>query len=174
MIGKVYAFCPLCSAQLKERHVELEGRVRITCVSCEFIHYQNPTPAAGVVVIEDESLLLVKRKFEPRAGLWTLPAGFVESDEDVPACAAREAKEETNLDVEIERVFDVYSAFDDPRAAVVLIIYVARRVGGELAPGDDASDARFFPLADLPEDIAFRAHVNALADVKAQHAAGLL
>jgi 8-oxo-dGTP diphosphatase len=104
--------------------------------------------------------------------MWTLPAGFVETGEDVAACAIRETKEETNLDVELIRVFDIYSAFDDPRAAVVLILYEARQNGGKLQSGDDASDARFFALDGLPKAIAFRAHIRALDDIKTAFAAG--
>lgn len=172
MLGQRYSFCPLCGKQLVERR--LEGRTRAVCASCEFVHYRNPVPAAGVVLVEGGKVLLVKRKFEPREGMWTLPAGFVEADEDAAACAVRETKEETNLHVEIVRLFNVYSAFDDPRTAVVLILYLGRRTGGELACGDDASDARFFGLGDLPAEIAFRAHRWALSDAQKERAAGLL
>lgn len=169
-----FDFCPLCGNGLEERLPDNEDKVRRTCTSCGYIHYENPTPAAGVILIEDKSVLLVKRKFEPKAGLWTLPAGFVETGEDVGACAVREAKEETNLDVELIRLFGVYSAFDDPRAAVVLILYLCRRVGGELKCGDDASDARYFDLDRLTDEIAFRAHRHALRDIRKQVAEGLL
>ena len=174
MMGKTPEHCPLCGSKLVEKHVELEHRIRRVCSSCDFIYYQNPTPAAGIILVEDGRVLLVKRKYQPRANLWTLPAGFVEADEDVAACAVREAKEETNLDVEIVRLFDVYSAFDDPRTAVVLILYQTQRVGGELQCGDDASDARFFDIQNLPDDIAFRAHQNALRDIKKQFENGTL
>ena len=174
MMGKTYKFCPLCGGGLVERFVELEGKTRRVCDTCDFIYYQNPTPAAGVVVLDGERVLLVKRKYEPRAGLWTLPAGFVEAGEDAGECAARETKEETNLDVEIVRVFNVYSAFDDPRTAVVLIMYLARRIAGDVKPGDDASEAGFYALDEMPGDIAFRAHRNALADIKQQLGEGLL
>ncbi len=169
-----FEFCPLCGNGLEKRRPENEDRIRKVCHACGYIHYENPTPAAGVVVIENDRVLLVKRKFEPRAGLWTLPAGFVESGEDVDACAVREAKEETNLDVEVIRLFNVYSAFDDPRASVVLILYLCRSTGGELRCGDDASDARYFELERLPDGIAFRAHRAALRDIATQHAEGLL
>ncbi|UCG53841.1 MAG: NUDIX hydrolase [Candidatus Latescibacterota bacterium] len=172
MMGKTFKFCPLCGDSLVEK--DIEHKMRLACRSCEFVHYQNPVPAAGVIVVEDGRVLLVKRKFEPRAGMWTLPAGFVEADENAGACAVREAKEETNLDVKIVRLFNIYSAFDDPRTAVVLILYLCRRIGGELECGDDASDAGFFDLDDLPEAIAFRAHQSALADIKKQFSVGLL
>ena len=100
MIGKVFKFCPLCGNDLVEKH--MDGRTRLICGSCEFIHYQNPVPAAGVIVVDEGRVLLVKRKFNPRVGMWTLPAGFVEADEDAAGWAVREMKEETNLDVELE------------------------------------------------------------------------
>ena len=173
MIGKVYKFCPLCGGGLVERVID--NKTRRVCTSCDFIHYRNPIPASGVILVENSRVLLVKRKFEPRVGMWTLPAGFVETGEDAASCAIREMKEETNLDVELVRLFNVYSAFDDPRNAVVLILYLGKRTGGDLKFGDDASDARYFDVSDVPEEIiAFKAHKNALSDIKKQFVEGLL
>lgn len=142
--------------------------MRQVCSSCDFVFYQNPTPAAGVILIEDDRVLLVKRKYEPKAGLWTLPAGFVELDENVRECAVREMKEETNLSVELTGLFNIYSAFDDPRASVVLILFLAHRIddGSPLRWGDDADDARFYPIDEVPAEIAFKAHRQALAEIK--------
>jgi ADP-ribose pyrophosphatase YjhB (NUDIX family) len=174
MTHGTFRYCPHCGSTLEEKTVELEQKVRRVCPSCGFIHYANPIPAAGLVLLDGDRVLLVKRKYEPKVGMWTLPAGFVEAGENVAACAVRETKEETNLDVELVRVFDVYSAFDDPRASVVLILYLGKQLGGTLKCGDDASDAGFFALDDLPQDIAFRAHRNALADIKRRFAEGQL
>jgi ADP-ribose pyrophosphatase YjhB (NUDIX family) len=174
MIERKYKFCPMCGHALERRIIELEHKERSVCPSCGFVRYENPTPAAGVIVIVDDRVLLVRRKYKPKVGMWTLPAGFVESGEDAAECAVREAKEETNLDVELVRLFGVYSAFDDPRAAVILILYRCRHIGGALECGDDASEAAFFDLDDLPENIAFRAHRHALADVKRAFADGSL
>jgi len=71
----------------------------------------------------------------------------------------------SDRDVELIRLLGAYMAMDDPRTQVVLLLYLARRVGGELVPGDDAIDARFFPVGD-PPPIAFRAHEEALADIR--------
>ena len=163
---KKYAYCPCCGSPLVDRHAE--GRIRQVCSACGFIFYRNPIPAAGVILIENSEVLLVKRKFEPNKGGWTLPAGFVEMDEDISACAVRETKEETNLDVELTGIFQIYSAFDDPRAMVVLVLFLARRTGPreDLACGDDAGDAGFFHIDDVPPDIAFQAHRDALGEVK--------
>jgi ADP-ribose pyrophosphatase YjhB (NUDIX family) len=140
--------------------------MRLVCPGCEFVFYQNPVPAAGVILIEDGELLWVERKFDPRKGKWTLPAGFVEYGEHVEECAVREMKEETGIEVELTGLFGAYMAQDDPRVQVVLLLYEGKRVGGELMPGDDAADARFVPVDDLPGEIAFRAHEMALADIR--------
>jgi 8-oxo-dGTP diphosphatase len=144
----------------------LEDRMRSVCDRCGFVAYRNPAPAAGVVLVEDGAVLLVRRKFEPRIGMWTLPAGFVEYDEHIAECAIRETKEETNLDVELEGLFGAYMAMDDPRVRVVLVLYRGRRIGGDLRAGDDALEARFFPLDQTPKEIAFKAHEQALEDLR--------
>jgi ADP-ribose pyrophosphatase YjhB (NUDIX family) len=157
-------FCSRCGDRMTPRRID--NRMRAVCESCGFIAYRNPAPAAGVVLVEEGRVLLVQRKFEPRVGMWTLPAGFVEYDEHVAECAIRETKEETNLDVALEGIFGAYMAMDDPRVRVVLLLYRCRRVGGDLRAGDDAVDACFFPLDETPKEIAFKAHVQALEDLR--------
>jgi len=168
--GPEYTHCPKCGGRFETRHTE--GRERLVCASCGFVFYHNPAPAAGVILIEDGELLWVRRRDNPRRGQWTLPAGFVEYDEHVEACAVRETKEETGLDVRLSGLFNAYMAMDDPRVRVVLLLYTAVRVGGTLAPGDDAADARFFPVDRPPAEIAFEAHRLALADIRARLARG--
>ena len=155
-------YCPRCAAPLEPRPEH--GVVRPTCAVCGFIWYRNPVPAAGVLVVEDGHVLLVRRKYDPRAGAWCLPAGFMESGETPEQTAVREVREETGLEVRLGPLFNVYAGFDDPRVRAVLILYEAERTGGRLAPGDDAVEARLFPLAQLPEPIAFAAHRQALAE----------
>jgi 8-oxo-dGTP diphosphatase len=164
-VREEFRHCPRCGGELIVRR--LDDRERQVCSECEFVFYQNPVPAVGVILIEDNRVLLVQRKYEPRKGGWTLPAGFMEYDEHVEECAVREMKEETNLDVELTGVFNAYTAMDDPRVRVVLVLYMGRRIGGQLEAGDDAVDTRFFPIDELPQPIAFKAHVQALAEIKA-------
>ena len=157
-------FCSRCGGALSMRRID--DRVRAVCDRCGFVAYRNPAPAAGVVLVESGAVLLVKRKLDPRAGMWTLPAGFVEYDEHAEECAVRETKEETNLDVVLDGLFGAYMAMDDPRVRVVLLLYRCHRVGGDLRAGDDAADARFFPLDRAPQEIAFKAHEQALDDLR--------
>ena len=159
-----YRFCPLCAGPLELTHEE--AIPRRWCPVCKKIYYHNPAPAGGGVVVQDGRVLLVRRKFPPRPGAWTLPSGFLEYHESPKACAEREVEEETGLIAKAESLFGVYSAHDDPRQTAVLILYRMKVEGGKLQPGDDASEAKYFAQHELPEDIAFRAHRQALSDLE--------
>ncbi|UCE05960.1 MAG: NUDIX hydrolase [bacterium] len=153
-----YKFCPKCGNNLVEKFIKQEQTERLICSNCNFIFYINPVPAVAVILMNNQQIVLVKRKYQPRKGAWSLPAGFMEFDETTEQTAIREAKEETNLDIKVKELFGVFPGFDDPRAHVVLIVYWAEIVNGQLTPGDDAEEVRFFSLNKLPEDIAFTSH----------------
>jgi 8-oxo-dGTP diphosphatase len=155
-IEKTYRFCPRCGAEMVEK--TLDHRTRRVCPVCGYVFYHNPVPAAGVVIEKDKKILLVKRRFEPYKGDWCLPAGFMEYDESPEQCAIRETKEELNVDVELAGLFGVYSGKDDPRTHAILVMYWARITGGELKPGDDAEEIRYFGKNEIPPNIAFLAH----------------
>jgi len=156
-------FCLRCGTRLTPR--DDNGSVRPSCAACGWIWYRNPVPAAGVILERDGEVLLVKRRYEPRAGAWCLPAGFMESGETPERCARRELREETGIVARLTGLFGVYAGLDDPRARTVLILYGARRTGGRLAAGDDAVEAGFHPLGRLPRPIAFESHRRALASL---------
>jgi len=118
------------------------------------------------VVERAGKVLLARRGHEPRKDAWGIPAGFMEYGEHPEATAIREALEETGLRVKLTGLYGVYAGRDDPRTRAVLILYRARVMGGRLRPGDDASELGYFPLDSLPRPIAFRAHREALADLK--------
>lgn len=157
-----FRFCPRCATPL-ERFDE-HGTIRMACPACGWIHYRNPVPAAGVILARGSEVLLVKRRFDPRAGAWCLPAGFMEYGETPERCAVRETAEETGLEVRLTGLFGVYAGRDDPRTRAVLVLYTAERTGGRLRPGDDAIEAKWFRGNRLPRAIAFAAHRQALAE----------
>jgi 8-oxo-dGTP diphosphatase len=160
--GAILRFCPHCGGSLM--HKEVDGKKRLVCSHCGFVFYQNPVPAVGMIIPQGEKIILVRRAEEPFRGNWCLPAGFLELDETPQECAVREAKEETGLDIRVHELFGVYPGQDDPRARVVLIIYLTEIVGGQLHAGDDASDAAFFGRDGLPQHIAFASHRLAIAE----------
>ncbi len=158
----IYRYCPACGAELAEKGVE--GKKRKCCLVCGFVLYKNPAPASGVIIERDEKVLLVKRKYPPFKGDWSLPAGFIEYGESPRDCAIREVYEETGLEVELSSLFGVYSGQDDPRTHAVLVVYLAGDVKGELAAGDDAGEAEFFGEKEIPSNIAFSTQRQALKE----------
>jgi len=159
-----YRYCPRCGKELKKAILDHRSRMICPDEECGFIFYQNPIPAAGAIIVEDNKILLVKRAHPPQIGWWCIPAGFMEWEEHPTDTAVRELKEETGLDVELTGFFEVYSGNDDPRANALLILYLARIVGGDLKAGDDADEVRYFSFDDLPDKIAFKAHIQAFKD----------
>jgi len=169
-----YRRCPRCGTSLVERR--LDSHLRLICPdeSCGFVFYHNPTPAAGAIVVEENKILLVKRAHPPRIGWWCFPAGFMEWQEHPAQTAVREVEEETGLKIELARFFQVYSGNDDPRTNAVLILYLARAVGGELRAADDALEVAWFAPDSAPAEIAFLSHRQALADYRRYVVTGAL
>ena len=149
-----FNFCPRCGTAVVRQH--LYGQMREVCPKCEWIHFIDPKVAAGVLVIQEERVLLVRRSGEPFRGLWTLPAGFVNAGEDPAEAAARECLEETGLSVRVTRVFDIVAGKEHPRGADFVIVYEAQVISGELQADDDADAAEWFDKNNLPP-LAFRA-----------------
>lgn len=145
-------FCPNCAQPLVQR--EAFGRVRPVCPACGFVGFRDPKVAAGVLVERDGCVLLTRRAHDPGRGLWGLPAGYMEWDEQVEAAAVREAREETGLDVRLESVVGVYSY---PVRGTVLIVYAATIMGGSLRTSEESEAVEFFAPDALPE--IGRAHV---------------
>lgn len=157
------SFCPRCATPMASS--DDHGTLRPTCPACGYVWYRNPVPAAGVVLVEHGSVLLVKRRWDPRAGSWCLPAGFMEAGETPEQTAVRELEEETGLIGQLTGLFGVYAGFDDPRVRAVLILYTGVVTGGTLRAGDDAIEVAWYPLDALPDDLAFASHRQALAEL---------
>lgn len=147
-------FCPRCGTPINLENKF--GKVRPVCPSCRWIYFADPKVAAAVLVEQDGRVLLVRRANEPFRGLWTLPAGFVDADEDPARAAARECEEETGLTVRVTRVVDVIAGREHPRGADFVIVYAAQVESGILLAGDDADEVGWFERSNLPP-LAFRA-----------------
>jgi 8-oxo-dGTP diphosphatase len=152
-------YCPRCGTLMEHRLVD--DRDREVCPTCGFIFYRNPVPAVGVVVALEGRVVLVRRRYEPRAGCWALPAGFMELGESAEDAAIRECHEETGLLVRVDHLLGVYSYGEGQRTGI-LIIYAATATGGELVAADDATEAGVFALDALPTPMAFPTHLQAI------------
>lgn len=139
-------FCADCGAALTERVVD--GKVRPACPACGRVYFEDPKLAVCVLIARDSRLLMGRRGPATREpGKWSFPAGFVDRGECVEDAAAREAREETGLDVRIEHLLGLYSAAGEP---VALAAYAATEIGGTLGAGDDLTELAFFALDELP------------------------
>lgn len=158
----MFQYCMICGSKM--RTVFLDHRIREQCPSCGWVYYPQLKVGAGVLIEQNDAVLLVRRAIEPWKGLWCLPAGYVEADETPQAAAERETREETGLIVQVGGLTAVYPFNDDPRGNGLLILYQAEIFGGTLQCSDEASECGYFFATELPTEIAGMAHKQALAD----------
>ena len=114
----------------------------------------RPFVGVGAVIVQDGRVLIVKRKYDPLAGQWSIPGGAVELGETLEASIAREMLEETGLEIEVGPVIEVFDRITrDEQGRVryhfVLVDYLCWPVGGALQAGSDVADARFVDPGDL-------------------------
>ncbi|TAL35004.1 MAG: NUDIX domain-containing protein [Spirochaetes bacterium] len=142
-------FCCYCGKEIARG--EMDGKMRDYCPHCGSVFYENPLPVASTIVVnENREVLLVKRKKDPYRDMWCLPIGFAESGEEIHDAALRELEEEAGVRGEITRLIDVDTVENYFYGSLAIVTYEARITGGSVRPGDDASDAGFFPILDLP------------------------
>lgn len=145
-----FFYCPKCGGKLNYR--QQADQQRLTCEACAHIHYENPiVGVAAILINESGQLLLGRRKGGDYKDLWCIPCGYLEYHEDVYYGIMREFKEETNLDIDIRRVFTVQSNFHDPNCHTVGIWFLVDVCGGEMQAGDDLDELAFFALDSVPE-----------------------
>ena len=130
-----------------------DNRARLVCPDCGFIRYDNPKIVVGAVCTWHDQVLLCERAIPPRAGYWTIPAGYMELNETTAQGAEREVREEAGADVEMGELVGIY---DIPRISQVYVIYRARLTRSEFAAGPESRAVALFDWGDIPwDDIAF-------------------
>ena len=158
-----FRFCPVCGGPLESRLLKDGDPPRLVCGACGFILYLDPKVAVGTI-ISDESgrVVLVRRAIEPGYGKWVFPGGYVDRGEEMRLAAVREAREETGLDIRIDRLINVYSyAGSTP----IIVVYAATMIGGCLGCDDEGLEAKFFEPGVIPwDELAFPSTHEALRE----------
>jgi ADP-ribose pyrophosphatase YjhB (NUDIX family) len=146
-------FCSQCGAQVALRVPESDTMPRHVCISCGVIHYSNPKVVVGCIPQWKDQLLLCRRAIEPRLGLWTLPAGFLENNETTMEGAMRETQEEARARVEVQQLYAVFSL---PHINQVYVMFRANLLVPGFGPGAESSEVRLYRESEIPwNDIAF-------------------
>ena len=146
--------CRDCGTPVGYRIPDDDNRERAVCAACGEIHYENPLNVVGTVPVWGDQVLLCRRAIEPRYGLWTLPAGFMELGESTQDGALRETEEEAGARVEMQGLYTVLNVV---RVGQVHLFYRARLLDVDFAPGTETLEARLFFEHEVPWDqIAFR------------------
>ncbi|MCW8956304.1 MAG: NUDIX hydrolase [Gammaproteobacteria bacterium] len=146
-------YCNQCGSPVSHKIPEGDNLPRYVCDRCETIHYQNPRIIAGCIAEWQDRILLCKRAIEPRYGLWTLPAGFLENGETTVQGAARESLEEANAVLSDMSLFCVFSI---PHISQVYMIYRGQLVEGRACPGTESLETILFDELSIPwHELAF-------------------
>ena len=140
-----HSYCHRCGNRMSQRSVA--GATRPACDSCGAVVFFDPKLAVVVIVAHDGNILMVKRDIEPMMGRWSFPSGYVDRGEIVEEAAVREVREETNVEVKLDRLLGVYSGRGAP---VVLVAYAASVQGGTAEAGDETQAVGWFPSDQLP------------------------
>ncbi|CAG0974177.1 ADP-ribose/FAD diphosphatase [Burkholderiales bacterium] len=154
-------FCSECgSPRVEWRVPEGDSVPRELCMACGAIHYRNPKIVVGCLATWGDRVLLCRRAIEPRQGLWTLPAGFMENGETIAAGAARETLEEAQAEVDVGELYVVISL---PQISQVYMMFRSRLLEPVFGPGPESLEVRLFDEDEIPwERIAFRTIVRTL------------
>lgn len=146
--------CKSCGAPTRYAVPPDDNRERAICTRCGTVLYENPINVVGTVPVWEGRVLLCRRAIEPRYGLWTLPAGFLEVGETIEQGALRETDEEAGARCELEGLYTVMNVI---QAAQVHLFFRARLLDTSFAPGEESLEAKLFTQDEIPwDEVAFR------------------
>lgn len=131
------------------------------CPTCG--RFDNRGVSIDAVIIKDTKILLIKRGSQPYKGFWGTPGGYVDWDESAEETVKREVKEETGLEVIKTSLIGVYSNPTRHPKQTINIVYIAYVASGEAKASDDATEVKWFPISELPNELAFD-HKQNIAD----------
>jgi len=146
-------FCIICGHETTEKTPLGDHQIRRVCVQCGNIHYENPKVICGALALWEDKVLLCRRAIEPRYGLWTLPAGYMELFETMEQGAARETREEAEAEIHIEQLYCMYNI---PRIGQIYVLFKANLIDGTFGAGEESIECRLFDENEIPwTELAF-------------------
>ena len=153
-------FCTQCGGPVSKKIPQDDNRERYVCDDCGFIHYHNPNAVVGTLPYCGDKVLLCKRGIEPRKGLWTLPAGFLELGETLQEGALRETMEEAKLQVSDVKLFTILSV---PHINQIYTFFTGKVVNDDFGPTPESSEVELFKFDDIPwSELAFPTVIKTL------------
>lgn len=154
LLSRRIKHCRECGTPVQYQIPPDDNRERAICPHCATVHYENPLNVVGTVPVWEDQVLLCRRNIEPRRGLWTLPAGFMELGETTAAGALRETIEEAGASIELQ---DLFSVLNVRRVGQVHLFYRAQLLNTCFDPGPESIEARLFREYEIPwDELAFR------------------
>jgi len=152
--GRSFRHCKACGSPVAYRVPAGDNAERAVCTACATVHYENPLNVVGALPVWGDQVLLCRRAIEPRRGLWTLPAGFLELGETLEQGAVRETLEEAGARVRLQGLYSVLSVV---RVGQVHLFYRAELADTDFAPGEESLEVALFREAEVPwDELAFR------------------
>ena len=146
-------YCSVCGQTVSHVIPAGDNRPRYVCDDCGTIHYSNPNNVCGTILTSGDRILLCRRAINPRYGLWTLPAGFMENGETVIEAAARESLEEAKAQSEFLRLFGVFSL---PHISQVYLMFHGELQDGAHGAGEESLETELFAVDQIPwAELAF-------------------
>lgn len=157
----VYNFCPKCGNAIDT------GSEPPHCSECDITYYRNAKPCASVLPVKDGKVLLAKRGKDPFKGAYDIIGGFMEANELPEDAAAREAKEESGLDIRITSLLGIYvDRYGDDGDYTLNLHYIGEVVGGTMKPMDDVAGLEWMDIDKVPLDSGFQNTKDGLRDLQ--------
>ena len=151
--GAAAGFCERCGHAVGRAVPAGDNRPRRLCPACGHVHYENPKNVVGCLLLWEGRVLLCRRAIEPRRGLWTLPAGFMENGESLADGAAREAWEEAAARSDDLRLYALYSL---PHISQVYVMFRGTLRDGQARAAEETLEVRLFAREEIPwDELAF-------------------
>jgi len=166
-------YCHHCAGPIAHQIPPGDDKLRYCCTRCDVVFYQNPNNVVGTLPVYDNRILLCKRAIEPRRGLWTLPAGFMENGETTLQGAIRETLEEAGALIEPDDC-QLYTLFNLPYINQVYLFFITELRTPDFHPGVESLEVELFEEADIPwDELAFPVVRTTLEQYLADRRAGV-